>query len=280
VTSPQQSAPEPHGRYEGRLLEGKVAIVTGVGPGMGRSIAMRFAQHGARVVLGARRIERIEDVSDEIRQLGGEALALACDIADPASCETFVGRAAEHYGRLDIVVQNAHHEGDWTAAASADLAQWKHIMDINFFGALRLVQQAVPVMTSAGSAGSGGSIVLVNSGAAVSFPATMGAYSTSKAALAGLTRTLAKELGPNRIRVNGIFLGPVAGENLFRLGQRAASAAGSTLDAWTQAKAGELPLGSLPTPDECAGSVLFLASHLSAPVTGQHLSVNGGQWVS
>jgi NAD(P)-dependent dehydrogenase (short-subunit alcohol dehydrogenase family) len=80
--------------------------------------------------------------------------------------------------------------------------------------------------------------------------------------------------------VNGIFLGPVAGENLYRLGRGAAEASGQTLEQWIDVKATEIPLGHLPTPDECAGSVLFLCSQLSAPVTGQHLAVNGGQWLS
>jgi NAD(P)-dependent dehydrogenase (short-subunit alcohol dehydrogenase family) len=261
---------------EGRLLQGKVAVVTGIGPGMGRSIALRFARHGASVVLGARNRRRLDDVADEIRLLGGAALPVTCDIADAAACAALIEQAGEHFGRLDVLVQNGHHEGDWSPAATADVDEWRRIMDINFFGALQLVQNAVPVM----EAGGGGSIILVNSGAAVSYPATMGAYSTSKAALAGLTRTLGKELGPKQIRVNGIFLGPVAGENLFRSGGNAAAAAGITLDTWTRGKAAELPIGHIPTPDECAGSVLFLASELSAPVTGQHLAVNGGQWVS
>jgi NAD(P)-dependent dehydrogenase (short-subunit alcohol dehydrogenase family) len=171
-------------------------------------------------------------------------------------------------------VQNAHHAGDWSTALDADPDEWRRIMDVNFFGALNLVQRAVPAMQA------GGSIVLVNSGAAVRFPVTMGAYSSSKAALAGLTRTLGVELGARRIRVNGVFLGPVAGDNLFGLGEQAAAAAGLTLPQWIEQKEAELPIGHLPTPDECAGSVLFLASDLSAPVTGQHLAVNGGQWVS
>ena len=192
---------------EGRLLDGKVAIVTGAGPGMGRSIALRFAAHGARVIVGARQRNRLEDLVDEIRLIGGDAHAVACDISDPASCQGIVDAAQEHYGRLDVVVQNGHHEGDWSPAASADPDSWRQIMDINFFGALQLVQAAVPAMERAG----GGAVVLVNSGAAVRFPANMGAYSSSKAALAALTRTLGLELGPEQIRVNGIFLGPVAG---------------------------------------------------------------------
>ena len=109
---------------------------------------------------------------------------------------------------------------------------------------------------------------------------TMGAYATSKAALATLTRVLAQEVGPDGIRVNGVFLGPVQGENLFRSGRSAAAGAGVDFDDWLEAKAAELPLGSIPTPDQCAGSVLFLASDLAAPVSGQHLAVNGGQWCS
>ena len=268
------SATEQVPATEGRLLEGKVAIVTGVGPGMGRAIALRFARHGASVVLGARRQDRLHTIGEEVRALGVEALEVACDITEPASCANIVERATRRFQRLDVVVQNAHHAGDWTAALDADPDEWRRIMEVNFFGALHLVQQAVPAMQQ------GGSIVLVNSGAAVRFPATMGAYSSSKAALAGLTRTLAVELGTRRIRVNGIFLGPVAGDNLFDLGEKAAAAAGQTLQEWIEQKETELPTSHLPTPDECAGSVLFLASQLSAPVTGQHLAVNGGQWLT
>ncbi len=259
---------------EGRLLEGKVAIVTGVGPGMGRAIALRFARHGAAVVLGARQKDRLRQVGDELRALGAAALEVGCDITQPASCANLVEQAQQHFQRLDVVVQNAHHAGDWTAAMDADPAEWQRIMDVNFFGALHLVQQAVPAMHH------GGSIVLVNSGAAVRSPATMGAYSSSKAALAGLTRTLGVELGSRGIRVNGVFLGPVAGDNLFDSGEQAAAAAGLTLQEWIALKVAELPIGHLPTPDECAGSVLFLASELAAPVTGQHLAVNGGQWLT
>ena len=260
---------------EGRLLENKVAVVTGIGPGMGRSIALRFARHGAGVVLGARRVERLEAVADELRAVGCDPLVVPCDIADAAACGRLVDAAAERFGRIDILIQNGHHEGDWKLALDADPDEWRRIMDINLFGALHLVQRAVPVMP-----GAGGSIVLVNSGAALRTPPTMGAYSTSKAALSALTRTLALELGPRGIRVNGIYLGPVEGENLFRLGEGAAAAAGISMDQWVAGKAREVPLGHIPTPDECAGSVLFFASQLSAPVTGQHLSVNGGQWTT
>jgi NAD(P)-dependent dehydrogenase (short-subunit alcohol dehydrogenase family) len=253
---------------------GAAAIVTGIGPGMGRSIALGFARHGVAVALAARTPDRLADVAAEIRKAGGDPVVVPTDITDPDSCARLVDACVERFGRVDVLVQNAHHEGDWARVADADADSWRSIFEVNFFGALHLVQRVVPVMRTQGD----GRIVLVNSGAAVRFPMTMGAYAASKSALATLTRVLAQEVGPDGIRVNGVFLGPVEGENLFRSGRAAAAAAGREFAEWVAAKAAELPLGSIPTPDECAGSVLFLASDLARPVTGQHLSVNGGQW--
>jgi NAD(P)-dependent dehydrogenase (short-subunit alcohol dehydrogenase family) len=256
--------------------DGDVAIVSGIGPGMGRSIALGFAARGVDVVLAARRKERLDAVADEVRALGREPLVVPTDLSDRDSCHNLVDSTIERFGRVDILVQNGHHEGDWVRAADADPDSWRHIFEVNFFGALHLAQRAVPAMREQRR----GSIVLVNSGAAVRNPPTMGAYSASKAALASLTRTLALELGADGIRVNGVFLGPVAGENLFRMGEGAAKATGSSFEDWLATKATEMPLQAIPTPDECAGAVLFFASDLAAPVTGQHLAVNGGQWIS
>jgi len=254
--------------------DGKVAVITGVGPGMGRSIAVGFARHGVDVVLAARRRERLEAVAAEIADLGRTPLVVPTDLTDRDACRALIDAAVERFGGVDVLVQNGHHEGDWQRVMDADADSWRHIFEVNLFGALHLVQAAVPSMQERG----GGSIVLVNSGAALRNPISMGAYSTSKAALATLARTLALELGPSKVRVNGVFLGPVLGENLERLGTGAAAAAGTTVDEWLVTKAEEMALRIVPTPDQCAGSVLFLASDLAAAVTGQHLSVNGGQW--
>ncbi|MBX6388639.1 MAG: SDR family oxidoreductase [Frankia sp.] len=260
----------------GLFRPGQVAIVTGIGPGMGRSIALGFARGGVDVVLAARRAERLEAVAAEVRKLGREPLVVPTDITDRDACRRLVDAAVERFGGVDILVQNGHHEGDWKPVVDADPDVWRGIFEVNLFGALHLVQGVVPVMRERG----GGSIILINSGAAVRTPATMGAYSTSKSALAALARTLAVEVGRWQIRVNGVFLGPVQGENLERLGAGAATAAGISLEEWMAVKATEMPLGIVPTADQCAGTVLFLASELAAPVTGQHISVNGGQWLS
>jgi NAD(P)-dependent dehydrogenase (short-subunit alcohol dehydrogenase family) len=253
--------------------EGAVAIVTGAGPGMGRAIAVGFARHGVDVVLAARRRERLEAVASEIRELGRDPLVVPADLARAGDCHAIVEQALTRYGRLDHLVQNGHHPGDWMRIADADPDVWKQIFDVNFFGAMHLIQAVAPVMSD------GASIVLVNSGAALRNPPTMGAYAASKAALASLVRTAALELSP-KIRVNGVFLGPVTGESLESGAAATAEGQGVTVEEFFRQRAEELPIRHIPTPEECAGSVLFFASQLAAPVTGQHLSVNGGQWVT
>ncbi len=257
----------------GPMLEDKVAVVTGIGPGMGRSIAIALAREGADVVLAARRVERCNAVAEEIRELGRVPLVVPTDIADTGQCDAMVDAALEQFGGVDIFVQNGHHPGDWTATVEADLDSWHDIMEINFFGAVKLVQRLVPVMAERG----GGRVVLVNSGAMISNPATMGAYSASKAALGSLVRTLSNEVAGSGVLVNGVTLGPVQGENYssFVPGESE-----EEKEAAVEERGRALPLGRIPTPDECAGAMLFFASDLSASITGQHLAVNGGQWVS
>ncbi len=253
--------------------EGAVAIVTGAGPGMGRAIAVGFAEHGVDVVVASRRRERLEVVAEEIRALGRDPLVVPADLSRADDCRAVVDQAMARFGRVDHLVQNGHHPGDWARVADADPDTWKHIFDVNFFGAVHLIQGAAAAMTE------GSSIVLVNSGAALRNPPTMGAYAASKAALASLVRTAALELGPTT-RVNGVFLGPVTGESLESGAEATARAQGVTVEEFFRQRAEELPIRQIPTPEQCAGSVLFLASELAAPVTGQHLSVNGGQWVT
>ena len=253
--------------------EGSVAVVTGAGPGMGRAIALGFARGGVDVVIASRRRERLEPISEEVRALGREAVVVPADLSKPDDCRAVVDAAIERFGRLDHLVQNGHHAGDWARVADADPASWQEVFDVNFFGSLHLIQAAVPVMSE------GSSIVLVNSGAALRNPPTMGAYSASKAAMASLVRTSALELGP-KIRVNGIFLGPVTGESLDNGAAATAAATGITEEEFLRQRAQDLPIRQIPTPEQCAGSVLFFCSHLAEPVTGQHLSVNGGQWVT
>lgn len=253
--------------------DGSVAIVTGAGPGMGRAIAVGFASRGVDVVLASRRRERLEAVAEDVRALGREPLIVPADLAQRDDCRAVVDKAIERFGRIDHLVQNGHHAGDWARVVDADPDSWRRIFEVNFFGAMHLIQAAAPVMSD------GSSIVLVNSGAALRNPPTMGAYSASKAAMASLVRTAAVELGP-KVRVNGIFLGPVTGESLDAGAKATAEGQGITEEEFFRRRAQDLPIGQIPTPEQCAGSVLFFCSQLAEPVTGQHLSVNGGQWIT
>jgi NAD(P)-dependent dehydrogenase (short-subunit alcohol dehydrogenase family) len=243
---------------------------------MGRSIALGFARQGVEVAIAARRAQRLEAVAEEIRAFGVEPLLFPLDITDRDGCRSFISAAAERFGGVDFLVQNGHDEGDWCPAARADPDRWRRAFEVNFFGALHLAQAAVPHMSKRG----GGAIVFVNSGAAIRVPPGMGAYSASKAALASLTRTMALELGPSQIRVNGVYLGAVQGETLAAASHKASAALGISAEEWLRRKPAEFALGAVPTPDDCAGAVVYLCSDLSKAVTGHHVAVNSGQWIS
>jgi NAD(P)-dependent dehydrogenase (short-subunit alcohol dehydrogenase family) len=256
------------------LLEGKIALVSGVGPGMGRDIALAFACEGAAVVLGARTTERVEAVAAEVEALGRRALPVRLDITDRASCDAAVNAAVDAFGTIDILVNNAFDDGDFKRFADADLAAWRRTVDVNLFGTLELTQAVVPVMKEHG----GGRIVMINSMSAVRIRERFGAYAVSKAALATATKSLALELGPFGIRVNGVHPGYIWGDSVEQYFAYQAARRGVTPQEVYDEVAGETALGYLPPSSEIAGSVVFFASDLSTPVTGQSLGVNAGHW--
>ena len=258
------------------LLEDKVAIVSGVGSGLGRSVALTLAREGAAVALGARTESMLRQVADEITEAGGRAWWSRLDVSDPASPQAFVDGVVEALGGVDVLVNNGHHKGDFKPLVESDVDGWPDILAVNLTGPMRLIQACVPHMRTGG----GGSIVNVNSGAAVNSNPTLGAYSASKSALASITRTLALELGPDDIRVNGVYVSSMVGDNIFEWGSTQAAQQGITLEEWFERKQRtEFALGRMPTPDGVAGVVLFLASELACTVTGQNMSANNGQWV-
>ncbi|MBJ20704.1 MAG: SDR family NAD(P)-dependent oxidoreductase [bacterium] len=256
------------------LLEGKVAIVTGIGPGLGREIALLYAREGADLAIAARHQERLAAVAGEIEALGRSVIAIATDITDRRACEALVEAALERFRRVDILVQNGHYDGDYKPLGESDPQDWRDILEVNLFGALHLVQAVIPSMRERGD----GRIVLVNSGASTDPPPTLGAYAASKAALASLVRTIAVELGPDGIRANGIQLGPMDGENFRLYLEDLAAAAGRTYEEELAVYNEQFALRYTPTTEECAGTALFLASEHARPITGQSIAVNGGKW--
>jgi NAD(P)-dependent dehydrogenase (short-subunit alcohol dehydrogenase family) len=255
------------------LLENKVAIVSGVGPGMGRDIALSFAREGANLALGARNADYVESVAKEVRALGRRALALPTDITSLADCARLAAAAEEELGGVDVLVNNAYHPGSYELFETADLERWRAPLEVNLLGSLRLTQEVVPRMKKRG----GGSIVFVNSMIVREVLPTMASYAASKGALLAAAQGLARELGPHQIRVNSVLPGYIWGATLEGYFQMMAKARGVTPEAVYGEVASKIALGRIPTSEEIAGAVLFFASGLSGVVTGQTLDVNGGQ---
>jgi NAD(P)-dependent dehydrogenase (short-subunit alcohol dehydrogenase family) len=255
------------------LVHGKVALVSGIGPGMGRDISLLLAEHGADLALGARTVEKCEAVASEVEALGCQALPIRLDITEPASCEAAVAATIERFGRIDILVNNAFHDGDFSRFIDADFDSWRTTMDVNLWGTLQLTQLVARQMKEQGD---GGRVVMVNSMSAVRAQDRFGAYMASKAALAASTKSLAKELGRFGIRVNGVHPGYIWGDSVEQYFRYQADKRGISFEERYAETAAETALGYLPHSSEIAGAVVFLASDLAKPITGQALHVNAG----
>ena len=256
------------------LLEGKVAVVSGIGPGMGRDISLAFAAEGADVVLVGRTQAKLDAVAAEVEAAGRRALPLVCDIADEAACVDAMGRAAADLGHLDIVVNNAFDGGDAKLFMEADFDRWREVMDVNLFGSLAMTRACVPHLEATGD----GRVIMINSMSVQRIQPKWGAYVASKGALAAITKTLALELGEKGIRVNALLPGYIYGDSVEWYFNHQAEKRGITFQEVYDEVASETCLGYLPTSEEIAGTVVFFASRLAKPVTGQMIGVNAGHW--
>lgn len=261
-----------------KLLEGRTIIVLGVGPAMGRATALICAEEGASVVLAARNSAQLEDICEEIESKGGNALAVPTDMTQAADCRRLVQAAVERFGRVDGLVTVAAMPEDNLLITECpdDLSNWRPIMDTNFFGTMQVVKQTIEQMERNGE---GGSIVIVNSMTSQLPWERVLPYSASKAALAAATRALALEFGGKHIRVNSLHCGGILNDALFDNLDALAERNATTRDAVYQQIAGMNALGFIPTPEDHMGSVLYLLSDLSKPVTGISLHVNGGRFM-
>ena len=264
--------PEPFELPGGNLLQGRRALVSGIGPGMGRDIALLFARHGADIALGGRTQSKLESVRSEVEKLGRKCVSIELDITEPESCKRAISEVGSELGGLEILVNNAFDAGDFHRFEDADLGGWKRTFETNFFGTLGLTQAALGLLKAGGNS----RIVMINTMSAVRIEEKFGVYSASKAALATATKTLAKELGRYGIRVNGVHPGYIWGDINEAYFRWMAEQKGITPDEQYESMANQTCLGYLPHSSEIAGSVLFFASDLSHPVTGQALGVNAG----
>ena len=256
------------------LLEGKVALVSGIGPGMGRDISLAFAREGADVALGGRTLAKLEGVAAEVEALGRRALPVVCDIADEAACQAAADQVVDEYGRLDVLVNNAFDGGDAKAFMDADMDRWRQTMEVNLFGSLAMTRACVPHLGANGD----GRVIMINSMSVQRIQPRWGAYVASKGALASVTKTLALELGAQGIRVNAIHPGYIYGDSVEWYFNHQAEKRGITFQEVYDEVASETCLRYLPHSEEIAGTAVYFASALAKPVTGQMIGVNGGHW--
>ena len=256
------------------MLEGKVALVSGIGPGMGRDISLAFAREGADVALGGRTLAKLEGVAAEVEALGRRAFPVVCDVADEAACDEAVASVVGALGRLDILVNNAYDGGDAKEFMEADFDRWRRTIEVNLFGSLAMTRAAVPHLEASGD----GRVIMINSMSVQRIQPKWGAYVASKGALASVTKTLALELGPKGIRVNGIHPGYIYGDSVEWYFNHMAEKRGITFQEVYDEVASETCLGYLPHSEEIAGTAVFFASALAKPVTGQMIGVNAGHW--
>jgi NAD(P)-dependent dehydrogenase (short-subunit alcohol dehydrogenase family) len=254
------------------LLEHKVAIVSGIGPGMGQHIALRLAREGADLVIGGRTPEKLEAVAKELRALGRRVVSVIADIAKPGDCRALADRAISEFGGVDVLVNNAYHGGTMTPFESDDLEKWRTTLEVNLYGSLRLTQNCVPSMVQRG----GGSVVMISTMSTRVVNPGFVAYGASKAALNAATQGLARELGPKQVRVNAVLPGYIWGDPVKGFLERQAAQQGRAYEQVHSELCAQIPLRRVPTPEEISGAVLFFASPLSSCITGQLLDVNGG----
>jgi NAD(P)-dependent dehydrogenase (short-subunit alcohol dehydrogenase family) len=256
------------------LLKGRIAIVSGVGPGVGKEVAYAFAREGADVVLAARTASALDEVALGIQKRRQKSLCVPTDISKPEDCRRLVELAVKQFGRVDVLVNNAFLTHPWGPIESADFAAWQKILDVNLFGSLRLSQLVIPHMRRQG----GGSIVMVNTMSMRIIEPNVGGYASSKAALMTATQTLAKEVGPDKIRVNSVVPGYIWSDKMEAYFKQLASERRVSYEQVHDEVAHKTALHRIPDSTDLADAVVFFASELSRGCTGQALDVNGGHY--
>lgn len=254
------------------LLQDKVVVISGVGPGLGRAIALQSAKAGADVVLAARTESRLVEVAKEVADLGRRAVTVATDLSRTEDVERLAENAVESFGKVDALVHNAFVPPPMTDLTTVDPAGIRAGFEVNVLAALHLTRLLKPALIA-----SKGSVVFVNSMVIRHSQRTFGPYKMAKSALLAMAQSLATELGPDGVRVNSIAPGYIWADNVKYYFKMLAQQRGvSTRDVYAETAA-NIDLRKLPEPDEVADTIVFLASDLARAVTGQCLDVNGGE---
>jgi len=255
------------------LLDNKVVVISGVGPALGTTLARRCAEAGADLVLAARTVERLEDVAKQVTDTGRGAVSVGTDITDEEQVNNLISEALKAYGRIDVLINNAFRVPSMKPFANTTFEHIRETIELTVLGALRLIQGFTPALAE-----SNGSIVNVNSMVVRHSDPKQGAYKMAKSALLAMSQSLASELGPQGIRVNSVLPGYIWGGTLKGYFEHQARKYGTTVDEIYNAAAINSDLKRLPTEEEVASAILFMASDLSSGITGQALDVNCGEY--
>ncbi len=255
-------------------LEGRKAIVTGAAKGMGAAITTTLAREGADVVLAARDTTPLEKVAEEVRALGRDAFVVGCDVTSDAEVRAMVARALDVFGgRIDILVNVAGVTGPIeTPVQDIDVADFDYVVATNERGTFLPIKYVAPTMI----AQNGGKIVNIGGTSGLRGYAMRTAYSASKWAVRGITRTVALELGKHNINVNAVCPGIVDGPRMQKLCEEKARLHGWSTDRVHEEYVQEMALKRVTTAQDVADAVLFMASEDSRQITGQHIAVDGG----
>jgi NAD(P)-dependent dehydrogenase (short-subunit alcohol dehydrogenase family) len=255
------------------MLADKVVVISGVGPALGTTLAHRCAAAGADLVLAARTVDRLADIAGKVNAAGRRAIAVGTDITDDGKVQNLVEQALAAYGRVDVLINNAFRVPSMRPLADTSFQHIRDAIELTVLGALRLTQGFTPALAE-----SKGAVVNVNSMVIRHSQPKYGAYKMAKAALLAMSQSLATELGPQGIRVNSVAPGYIWGETLQGYFAHQAGKYGTTVEQIYDATAAQSDLRRLPTEDEVASAILFMASDLSSGITGQTLDVNCGEY--
>jgi NAD(P)-dependent dehydrogenase (short-subunit alcohol dehydrogenase family) len=250
--------------------------VVGAGRGLGREVAEVAMREGARVALGARSLDVIQDLGRELDPTGERVMAHSLDVVQRDQCDSFAAAVSDRFGAIHALVDVAAFDAAFGGLDGADWDQWHQVMEINLFGAMYIVEAALPYFPD-----DGGSVVFVGSQTMYMPPPAVPqmAYSASKAAVIGAMRHMAMELGRRKIRVNNVAPGWMWGPAVEAYVQMTARSSGLSEDEVKGGITQNLPLGDMATDGDVAETVMFLASDRAKGITGQSLLVNAGEFM-
>ncbi|MFE9097209.1 SDR family oxidoreductase [Streptomyces sp. NPDC007264] len=256
------------------LLQGRTVVVSGVGAGLGHQVAAAVVRDGGNAVLGARTRTHLAETAAALDPDGAHTAYRATDITDETQCEALAALAVERFGRIDAVVQVAAWDSYFGGLEDADFATWQSVIDVNLLGSLRMTRACLPALKKCG-----GSVVFIGTQSSVAAPSQVrqAAYAASKGALTSAMYSLARELGPHRIRVNTVLPGWMWGPPVEAYVRFTAHGEGVPEAEVKQRLTERMALPDLATDGDVADAAVFLASDRARAITGQSLLVNAGE---